>query len=99
MKPMKFKFMKHLAIATLLASGVAQAQLHPADAYDIKSEARFAVLNKFVKADDPAKKSDGYEVPVVVNGLKCRVLVIPYSPKSNMEPPVRWKASEPVCGK
>lgn len=90
---------KLVFIAMLLAAGAAQAvPLHPADDYDIQSAAQFAVIRQMIKTGKPIKKGESYEVPIMVNGLSCKVLVRPYSPKP-MEPPIRWMADGPVCGK
>jgi Ni/Co efflux regulator RcnB len=51
------------------------ATLHPADAYDIKQAAEFAVMHQAIKAGEPQPVSSGYEVPVVVSGKTCKVLV------------------------
>lgn len=80
-------------------SAVAATGLHPADAFDLKREAEWAVMRQIVKAGEPKKVADGYEVPVAVDGKTCRVLVKPYTP-NEMEPPIRWKAAgQPVCVK
>jgi len=84
----------------LLVAGAAHASdnLHPADAFDIDSAAKRAVVDSLVKTSAPVKKGDAYEVDVLVDGKKCTVLVKPYAP-SKIEPPIRWKAEKPVCGK
>lgn len=91
---------KVLAVILLLAAAAANAegQLHPADAYDIKSGAEFAAMREFIKAGDPVKKADGYEVPVSVKGVPCKVVVKPHTP-GPMDPPTRWKATAPSCSK
>lgn len=86
-------------IAFVSLSAGAATSLHPADAYDIKSSAEFAVMHQIIKAGEPKKVSGGYEVPVSVDGKTCKVLVKPYTP-SQVEPPIRWKAAgQPVCDK
>lgn len=88
-----------LMIAGVSMGAGAATSLHPADAYDIKQSAEFAVMNQSIKAGEPKKVSGGYEVPVAVNGNTCKVLVKPYTP-SQIEPPIRWKAAgQPVCNK
>ncbi|VBQ36254.1 Uncharacterised protein [Burkholderia pseudomallei] len=87
-------------IAACAFSATSDAQtLHPADRYDIKSEAEFAVRAMTIKSGDPVAEQGGYMVPVTVANTKCTVLVKPYTPKSDMEPPHRWKADTAVCGK
>jgi hypothetical protein len=88
----------HFVFASLCLPLFVQAQaLHPADAYDIKSTAEFAAQRKFVRAGAPVRQGVGYLVPVEVMGRKCTVLVNPYAPKSDLEPPLRWKADAPKC--
>ncbi|VWC52271.1 hypothetical protein BLA13014_07947 [Burkholderia aenigmatica] len=52
-----------------------------------------------MKTGEPVAGQGGYSVPVTVADTKCKVFVRPYTPKSDMEPPRRWKADAAVCGK
>ena len=87
-----------IIIAALIfaSANAGAASIHPADEYDIKSAAQFEVMKEHVKSGTPKQAGKGYEVPVEVNGLKCTVMVMPYTP-SSIEPPIRWKANQPVC--
>lgn len=89
---------KQFIVAALVLAAVdaGAASIHPADEYDIKSAAQFEVMKDHVKAGTPKQVGKGYEVPVDVNGLKCTVMVMQYTP-SSIEPPIRWKANQPVC--
>jgi hypothetical protein len=96
--------MKTLMFAALVAAGAlstaASAQpLNPADRYDVQHEAEWAVQDVTMKTGEPVAAQGGYVVPVTVAGTKCTVLVRPYTPKSDREPPVRWKADPAACGK
>lgn len=88
-----------LLVAAIAMTAHAANNLHPADAYDIKSAAESAVWRQTIKAGEPRQVSGGYEVPVAVSGKVCKVMVKPYKPTDSMEPPVRWKVAEkPSCG-
>ncbi|NIF40125.1 hypothetical protein F3J14_04255 [Burkholderia sp. Tr-862] len=87
-------------IAACAFSTAASGQaLHPADRYDIKSEAEFAVQKATIQAGEPTAGQGGYVVPVMVANEKCTVVVRPYTPKSDLEPPRRWKSEPAVCRK
>jgi hypothetical protein len=85
------------AVCTIAASANAQT-LSPADRYDIRSAAEWAVRDMTMKAGEPVAEQGGYMVPVVVANTKCKALVKPYTPKSDQEPPLRWKVVSAVCG-
>lgn len=96
--------MKFFVAAALLANCVvstsAGAQtLNPADRYDIKAEAEWAARSTTMKTGEPVAEQGAYVVPITVANMKCKVLVRPYTPKSDLEPPRRWKADPAVCGK
>lgn len=96
---MKISLISTLIAAFVIAAPVHAQALHPADRYDIKSEAEFAARGMLIKSGEPVAEQGGYMVPVTVANTKCKVLVRPYTPKSDMEPPRRWKADTAVCGK
>ncbi|MBU9371809.1 hypothetical protein LGM85_22560 [Burkholderia multivorans] len=96
---MKIRLISTLVAACAITASAHAQVLHPADRYDIKSEAEFAVRDVTIKAGEPVAAQSGYIVPVIVANEKCKVLVRPYTPKSDMEPPRRWKADTAVCGK
>lgn len=89
-----------ILVAACAASTSAGAQaLNPADRYDIKSAAEWAVRDVTMKTGEPVAERGGYVVPVTVANTKCTVTVRPYTPKSDFEPPRRWKTDNAVCGK
>ncbi|MBR8085614.1 hypothetical protein K6L09_41655 [Burkholderia cepacia] len=96
---MKIACTSSLIAACVFSTAASGQALHPADRYDIKSEAEFAVQKVAIKAGEPTAGQGGYIVPVTVAHEKCTVTVRPYTPKSDMEPPRRWKAEPPVCRK
>ncbi|WP_420213556.1 hypothetical protein ACN8ZM_40840 (plasmid) [Burkholderia aenigmatica] len=96
---MKIACTSSLIAAYVFSTAASGQALHPADRYDIKNEAEFAVQKVAIKAGEPIAEHGGYIVPVAVANEKCTVTVRPYTPKSDLEPPRRWKAEPPVCRK
>lgn len=89
-----------LLAACVIATPASAQTLHPADRSDIKQEAEFAVRQMTIRSGEPLPdQRGGYMVPVMVATTSCKVLVRPYTPKSANEPPARWKADTPACGK
>lgn len=67
--------------------------------HDAGAKARRVVRALTINAGEPVVAEGGYIVPVIVANEKCKVLVRPYTPKSNMEAPRRLKTDTAVCGK
>lgn len=88
-----------LLAACFLSTSVGAQPLSPADRYDIKAEAEWATRSATMKTGEPVAEQGSYVVPVTVANTKCKVAVRPYTPKSDLEPPRRWKADPAVCGK
>jgi len=96
--------MKILVISTLvsacaLSTSVGAQTLSHADQYDIKNAAEYAARKATMKTGEPVPTQGGYIVPVTVAGTKCKVFVHPYTPKSDLAPPMRWDSDAAVCGK
>ncbi len=75
---------------------VSAAELNRADAWDIKSAARWAAVDETVSVGEPVAHGSNYQVDVKVNNRVCHVTVHPYTPSEN-EPPIRWKAEKAKC--
>lgn len=88
-----------LIAACGISTSVGAQTLNPADRYDIKSAAEWAARDATMKTGEPVAGQGGYSVPVTIADTKFKVFVRPYTPKSDMEPPRRWKADAAVCGK
>jgi len=96
---MKILVASALLAACALSTSVGAKPLNPADRYDIKMEAEWATRKALMNTGEPVAQQDGYVVPVTVASMKCKVLVRPYTPTSDLEPPLRWKAEPAVCDK
>ncbi|WP_139094104.1 hypothetical protein [Burkholderia sp. CCA53] len=91
---------KNIALGLLslisMSGAVSAAELNRADAWDIKTAARWAAEEQTVTVGEPAAQGSNYQVDVKVGNRVCRVTVRPNNPSEN-GPPLRWKADKANC--
>ena len=96
--------MKILLIITMVltvstAAFSEEQKANRADIRDVKLDAEFAVARKYIQASEPVFKKNSATVKVQIMDKTCVVTVDRYEPKSDLEPPIRWKVKDVKCEK
>ena len=97
-------YMKILLIITMVltvstAAFSEEQKANRADIRDVKLDAEFAVARKYIQASEPVFKKNSATVKVQIMDKTCVVTVDRYEPKSDLEPPIRWKVKDVKCEK